>query len=120
MASTITPPRNTPDNPVALGTIITQVKDWIEKCGWIWVEAQVIEITRRKGFTQFLTLRDLDSQNSARVTCTAQILDAQGPITEGTTVTACVTPRLWQTNSSFSFECRELRAVGEGRLLAML
>lgn len=111
---------NSADDPLPLGQVIGKVKNWVERCGWIWVEAQVIELTRRKAPTQFLTLRDAVNENSARVTCSAAVLDAAGPLTEGATVVACLTPTVWAKTSQLSFECAEIRIVGEGRLLARL
>lgn len=112
--------RNTAETPQPLAVIVQQVKGWVERCGWVWVEAQVIEINRRAAPTQFLVMRDKNAEQSVRVTCTAMVLDAAGPLTQGTTVVACITPRVWAKDASLSFECAELRIVGEGRLLAQL
>ena len=49
---------NAADNPRSLAWVVNAVKGWVERCGAIWVQAQVIEITRRSSPTQFLTLRD--------------------------------------------------------------
>lgn len=112
--------RNSPDTPQPLGAVVEQVKGWVERCGWIWVEAQVIELRRRTAPTQFLTLRDASREHSARITCSSRVLDAAGPLTEGMTVLACVTPQVWAKDASLSFECAELRISGEGRLLVQL
>lgn len=111
---------NSPESPQPLGRVVDQVKGWIERCGWIWVEGQVIELRRRAAPTQFLTLRDQRSEHSATITCSTAVLDAAGPLTEGMTVLACLTPRLWVKGAKLSFECAELRIAGEGRLLAQL
>ena len=111
---------NTPDTPQPLGAVIEKVRGWVERCGWIWVSGQVIELRRRQAPPQFLTLRDSRSENSATITCSTQVLDAAGPLTEGMTVLACLTPRVWTKNTSLSFECAELRIAGEGRLLVQL
>lgn len=111
---------STPENPQPLGRVVQAVKGWVERCGPIWVEAQVIEINQRSGPTQFLKLRDKFAEVSATVTCSRAVLDAAGPITQGATVTAYVRPTVWSTSGSLSFECAELRPSGEGRLLAQL
>ena len=110
----------TPDSAVPLGRVVGQVKAWVERCGWLWVEAQVIELRRRRAPTQFLTLRDLTSNVSATVTCTAGVLDAAGPLAEGTQVVARLTPRVWAERAELTFECGQLQVAGEGRLLAHL
>ncbi len=108
------------DEPIDLAQIITQTKQWIERCGWVWVEAQIIELTRRNARIQFLTLRDLHCEISARITCTQQVLDAAGPLSQGTTVSAHIRPRLWTKTSQLTFECSQIVIRGEGRLLAQL
>lgn len=111
---------NTPETPKPLGVVVQQVKGWVERCGWIWVEAQVIELRRRQAPTQFLTMRDTRGDYSATVTCSTTVLDSAGPLTEGMTVLACLTPRVWAASGKLSFECAEIRIAGEGRLLAQL
>lgn len=112
--------RNSAETPQPLGAVVEQVRGWVERCGWIWVSAQVIELRRRQAATQFLTLRDARSEHSATITCSAAVLDAAGPLTEGMTVLACLTPRVWAKDARLSFECAELRIAGEGRLLVQL
>ncbi len=107
-------------HPQPLGRVVMAVKDWVGRCSEIWVDAQVIEIKRRSGPTQFLTFRDRIADMSARVTISAMVLDAAGPIPEGSRVTARVRPRVWERNSTLSFECLELVVAGEGKLLARL
>lgn len=109
-----------PEQPEQLGRIVNLVKGWVERCGRVWVEAQVIELNRRAGGTQYLVLRDRFAEISARVSCSTAVLDAAGPITDGMTVVAQIQPRVWPKNSSLIFECHELRVAGEGRLLAQL
>ncbi len=111
---------SSPEHPQPLGRVIQAARGWIDRLGAVWVEAQVIELKRRSSPTQFLVLRDKHADASATVTCSRQVLDQAGPITEGTTVAAWVKPTLWPNSAQFSFECRELRVVGEGRLLAAL
>lgn len=108
------------EEPQPLGRVVMAVKDWVGRLGEIWVDAQVIEIKRRSGPTQFLTFRDRIADVSASVTSSALVLDAAGPLPEGSRVTARLRPRLWDRNSSLSFECLEIRVAGEGRLLARL
>lgn len=112
---------SSPEQPVALGRVVQAVKGWVERCGAVWVEAQVIQINRRAGSsTVFMTMRDTLAQASASISCSTAVLDAAGPLTEGTTVTAWIKPTVWSKNGALSFECREMRIAGEGRLLAQL
>lgn len=114
-------PRNAPETAQPLAEVVSMLKGWVERCGWIWVEAQVIELRRRANYSmQFLTLRDSSQEVSAQATATNAVLDAAGPITEGTTVVACLRPRVWNKTARLSFECSVLEIAGEGRLLAEL
>ncbi|HMR48349.1 MAG TPA: exodeoxyribonuclease VII large subunit [Arachnia sp.] len=111
---------SSPEQPQPLGRIILAVRDWVGRLGEVWVDAQVVEIKRRSAPTQFLTFRDRLTESSVQVTTTAYVLDAAGPLPEGSQVVARVRPRVWERNGQLSFECLELRVAGEGRLLAQL
>lgn len=96
-------------------------KNWVERLSPIWVEGQLIEIKRRSGaVTQFLTMRDTLAEVSVTLSTSQAVLDAAGPITEGTVVSAWIRPTVWSKSGSLTFECRELRPSGEGRLLAAI
>lgn len=115
------PMPNSPDAPQPLGRVVTEVKGWVGRLGAIWVDAQVIELRRRAGATtHFIKLRDRFAEISATVTCSPTVLDAAGPVTEGVQVIAQLKPRVWEKNTSLTFECLDLRIAGEGRLLAEL
>lgn len=106
--------------PQPLGQVVRSLKEWVQRTGEIWVRAQVIEIRRRSQPTQFLTFRDRSRDVSATVTCSAFVLDAAGPLPEGSEVVARLRARLWEPTTSLSFECLELQVAGQGRLLAEL
>lgn len=112
--------QTSPESPQSLGRVVGEVKGWVGRLGSIWVDAQVIELRRRSGPTQFLTLRDRHVEVSATITCSASVLDAAGPLTEGAHVVALLRPRVWEKSASLSFECHDIRICGEGRLLAEL
>lgn len=109
---------NSPENPQPLRTIVNATREWVDRLGAVWVEGQLIEIKRRAGATQFLTLRDPLAEVSVTLSTSALVLDAAGPLAEGTVVAAWVKPVVWTKSGSLTFECRELRPTGEGRLLA--
>ncbi|SDE06795.1 Exodeoxyribonuclease VII large subunit [Auraticoccus monumenti] len=112
---------SSPEQPQPLRVIAHQVKGWIDRLGWVWVEGQLIQVNRRAGSaTVFLTLRDKLAEVSASVTTGPQVLDAAGPLTEGATVVARLRPSYYTPNGRLSYLCDEIRPVGEGRLLAQL
>lgn len=115
------PLESSPERPQPLRTVVAALKDWVERTGPVWVEGQIIEVKRRAGsVTHFLTLRDKLAEVSVSVSTSTAVLDAAGPLTEGTLVAAWVKPTLWSRNGSLTFECRDIRPSGEGRLLAHL
>ena len=115
------PLQSSPENPQPLRVVVSALKDYVERTGAIWVEGQVIQLTRRAGqVTQFLTLRDKLAEVSVKISTTTAVLDAAGPLFEGQVVTAWVRPTLWSRSGSLTFECRDIRPSGEGRLLAHL
>jgi len=116
----LVPIESSPDHPQPLRVIVDATKNWVERLGAVWVEGQIIELKRRSGVVQFLTLRDQTAEVSVTVTTTAAVLDAAGPIVEGTVVAAWVRPTVWAASGRLSFECRDLRPTGEGRLLAAI
>lgn len=111
---------SSPEQPQPLRTVVQATKAWVERLGAVWVEGQLIEIKRRSGVSQFLVLRDSLAEVSVTVSTTGAVLDSAGPITEGTVVAALLKPTVWSKSGSLTFECRELRPSGEGRLLAAI
>ena len=111
---------SSPENPQPLRRVAHLVKGWIERLGPVWVEAQLIEVSRRSGRTIFLTLRDRLAEVSVSVTVSPTTFDAAGPLTEGSTVVARLKPSYFEQSGRFSFSCDALTPVGEGRLLARL
>jgi len=115
------PLSSSPEQPQPLRAVLAATKGWVERLGSVWVSGQLIELKRRSGgVTHFLTLRDPLAEVSVQVTASTQVLDAAGPIAEGMEVVALVRPTVWSRNGSLSFECSDLRASGEGRLLAAI
>lgn len=111
---------STPENPQPLRTIAQAVRTWVERLGEVWVEAQVIELSRHRSGYAYVTLRDLTEQVSVKASCPLAVLDVAGPISANTTVVTRVKPRYWLKNGTLSYEMLEIRPSGEGRLLAHL
>ena len=105
---------NSPDSPQPLREVVRLTKDWVERLGAVWVQGQLIEIKRRAGSTQYLTLRDTVAEVSVKLSTSTLVLDAAGPLTEGTVVAAWVKPTVWMGSGQLTFQCRELRPSGEG------
>ncbi len=112
---------SSPEHPVPLGRVLSLVRQWIDRLGPIWVEAQLIEINRRAGTSSiFLTFRDRLAQVSASVRTSVATLDSAGPLNENATVVARLKPAFYEARGQFTFYCDAITPVGEGRLLAQL
>jgi exodeoxyribonuclease VII large subunit len=96
--------------------------EWISRLGWVWVEGQVTQVTRRPGQrTVFLTLRDPSADISLPVTCSGGLLDSvPGGLREGAHVVVHARPSFYAARGTLSLAADAIRPVGVGELLARL
>jgi exodeoxyribonuclease VII large subunit len=99
-----------------------KVGAWIAKLGWVWVDGQVAQLSRRPGSSVvFLTLRDPSADLSLTVTAHRDVLDAGAPeLAEGARVTLHAKPEFYPARGTLSLRADEIRQVGLGELLARL
>jgi exodeoxyribonuclease VII large subunit len=99
-----------------------KISEWITRLGWVWVDGQVAQITRRPGTqTVFLTLRDPAADMSLTVTAHRDVLDVGVPnLAEGARVVAHAKPDFFPGRGTLSLRADEVRQVGIGELLARL
>jgi exodeoxyribonuclease VII large subunit len=95
---------------------------WIAKLGWIWVDGQVAQITRRPGAsTVFLTLRDPSADISLTVTTNRDVLDLGAPdLSDGARILVHAKPDFYAGRGTLSLRADEVRQVGLGELLARI
>jgi exodeoxyribonuclease VII large subunit len=95
---------------------------WIARLGWVWVDGQVAQISRRPGNTTvFLTLRDPSADISLTVTTNRDVLDSGAPnLTEGARIVLHAKPDFYAGRGALSLRADEVRQVGLGELLARL
>jgi exodeoxyribonuclease VII large subunit len=115
-------PKSTADEPWPVRVVSQKVGHWIAKLGWVWVDGQVAQISRRPGSTVvFLTLRDPSADLSLTVTAHRDVLDAGAPeLAEGARVTLHAKPEFYPARGTLSLRADEIRQVGLGELLARL
>jgi exodeoxyribonuclease VII large subunit len=119
-AGAAVPLETSQESPVPVRTVLRLVGEWIGRLGKVWVEGQIAELTRRGG-TVFLTLRDPVAAVSARVICTAAVLDATSPPPDvGARVVIWAKPEFNSARGSFALTATQINAVGIGELLARL
>jgi exodeoxyribonuclease VII large subunit len=117
-----TVPPSTPERPWPVRVVSQRLGDWIGRLGWVWVDGQVAQISRRPGTsTVFLTLRDPAADLSLTVTTSRDVLDAGTPgLTEGARVVLHAKPSFYPARGTLSLRADEIRQVGLGELLARL
>ena len=115
-------PRSSADEPWPVRVVSQKVGAWIAKLGWVWVDGQVAQISRRPGSSVvFLTLRDPSADLSLTVTAHRDVLDAGAPeLSEGARVTLHAKPEFYPARGTLSLRADEIRQVGLGELLARL
>ncbi len=115
-------PQSTPDDPWPVRVVSQKVGAWVARLGWVWVDGQVAQISRRPGASVvFLTLRDPAADLSLTVTAHRDVLDAGAPgLAEGARVTLHAKPEFYPARGTLSLRADEIRQVGLGELLARL
>jgi len=99
-----------------------KIGGWIARLGWVWVDGQVAQVTRRPGTTVvFLTLRDPAADVSLTVTAHRDVLDTGAPsLAEGARIVVHGKPEFYAGRGTLSLRADEIRQVGLGELLARL
>lgn len=99
-----------------------RIGEWIGRLGWVWVDGQIAQISRRPGnSTVFLTLRDPSADLSLTVTTHRDVLDLGAPeLAEGARVVVHAKPSFYPARGTLSLRADEIRQVGLGELLARL
>jgi exodeoxyribonuclease VII large subunit len=118
----VTETTSTPEAPWPVRVVTQKIGAWVAKLGWVWVDGQVAQITRRPGSnTVFLTLRDPSADLSLTVTTNRDVLDLGAPnLNDGARVLVHAKPEFYPTRGSLSLRADEIRQVGLGELLARL
>ena len=112
----------TAEQPWPVRLLTMKIADYVEKMSVVWVEGQVVQLSRRPGArTAYLTLRDADVDMSLSVAMAVTALDAMpAPVTQGDRVVVQAKPTFWTQRGSLILDGRRIRPVGVGELLARL
>ncbi|MBK9101701.1 MAG: exodeoxyribonuclease VII large subunit [Austwickia sp.] len=111
-----------PENPWPVRLLSYKIGEYVERMPQLWVEGQVVQLTRRPGSTTcYLTLRDADVDMSLSVTISTYALDAMPvPLRDGARVVIQAKPTFWARRGSLHLDGRQIRPVGQGELLARI
>jgi exodeoxyribonuclease VII large subunit len=115
-------PRSTAEDPWPVRVVSQKIGAWIGRLGWVWVDGQVAQISRRPGATTvFLTLRDPAADLSLTVTTNRDVLDLGAPnLADGARVVLHAKPEFYPARGTLSLRADEIRQVGIGELLARI
>jgi exodeoxyribonuclease VII large subunit len=115
-------PRSSAEEPWPVRVVSQKIGAWIGRLGWVWVDGQVAQISRRPGAsTVFLTLRDPSADLSLTVTTNRDVLDIGVPeLAEGARVVLHAKPEFYAARGTLSLRADEIRQVGIGELLARI
>jgi exodeoxyribonuclease VII large subunit len=121
-APAATPPRSTAEQPWPVRVVSQRIGEWIGRLGWVWIDGQIAQISRRPGATTvFLTLRDPSADLSLTVTTSRDVLDLGAPaLAEGARVVVHAKPAFYPARGTLSLRADEIRQVGLGELLARI
>jgi exodeoxyribonuclease VII large subunit len=113
---------SSPEQPWPVRVVSQKLGEWIGRLGWVWVDGQVAQISRRPGnSTVFLTLRDPAADLSLTVTTNRDVLDSGAPnLAEGARVVLHARPAFYPARGTLSLRADEIRQVGLGELLARI
>ncbi|MDR2257153.1 MAG: exodeoxyribonuclease VII large subunit [Arthrobacter sp.] len=108
------------ENPWPLRRLAENLKAHIERAPATWIEGQLIEVSVRNGHA-FLTMRDLEVDNSLPLTLWSSVLRQLPERPEvGSRVVAQVKPSFFLKTGRLSMNVSDLKPVGLGDLLARL
>ncbi|MDY3127093.1 MAG: exodeoxyribonuclease VII large subunit [Corynebacterium sp.] len=113
---------NSAESPWPVSQVNSQVKSWIEKLGFIWVEGQLTQVNMKPSWKlSYLTLRDVEQEVSVQLTCPTDLLrNSPVPLKDGDRVVVHGKPAFYAGRGSFSLWTTEIRHVGVGELLARI
>ncbi len=98
-----------------------KLRDYIARLGRVWVEGQVVEVSRRSGTQVYLSVRDVDVDASVSVVITSALDRSLTPqLAAGQRVLLHVQCEYWVRNGRLMLRAGEVRPVGIGELLATL
>jgi exodeoxyribonuclease VII large subunit len=110
----------TAEHPWPVRLLSLKIAEYVEKMSVLWVEGQVVQLTRRPGQrTAYLTLRDPDVDLSLSVAIQTNALDAMPTeLAQGARVVVQAKPVFWTQRGTLMLDARQIRPVGVGELLA--
>ncbi|GAB3086839.1 exodeoxyribonuclease VII large subunit [Corynebacterium aquatimens] len=114
--------KSTPESPWSVAKVNENVKKWIERLGWLWIEGQLTQVNMKPTWRfSYLTLRDTQQEVSVELTANTDLLRRmETPLQDGDRVVVRGKPAFYAARGKFSLWVTDIRRVGEGELLARI
>ena len=110
-----------PERAWPVREISVKLRDYIARLNRVWIEGQVVEVSRRSGSQVYLTVRDVDVDASVSVVIASSLDRSMNPaLAAGQRVLMHVQCEYWVRNGRIMLRAGEIRPVGIGELLATL
>ena len=110
-----------PERAWPVREISVKLRDYIARLNRVWIEGQVVEVSRRSGSQVYLTVRDVDVDASVSVVISGGLDRSMNPpLAAGQRVLLHVQCEFWVRNGRIVMRASEIRPVGIGELLATL
>lgn len=115
------PDGSAPELAWPVRVLSTKLRAYVARLGRVWIEGQVVEVSRRSGQLVYVTLRDVDVDASVSVVLPSEVDRAMvPPLAAGQRVLLHVECEYWVRNGRLMLRAREIRPVGIGELLAAI
>lgn len=111
----------TPERAWPVREISVKLRDYIARLNRVWIEGQVVEVSRRSGSQVYLTVRDVQVDASVSVVIPSALDRGMKPaLAAGQRVLLHVRCEYWVRNGRLMLRAADIRPVGIGELLATL
>jgi exodeoxyribonuclease VII large subunit len=110
-----------PERAFPVRDLAARLREYVARLGRVWIEGQVVEVSRRAGNQVYLSVRDVDTDASVSVVLHAGVDRAMSPpLAAGQRVLLHVRCEYWTRFGRLMLRASEVRPVGVGELLATL
>ncbi len=120
-AAVSAPDGRSPERAWPVREVAVRLRDYIARLNRVWIEGQVMEVSRRSGSLVYVTLRDVAADVSVQVVLPAMVDRAMvPPLAAGQRVLVHVECEYWVKVGRLVMRGYEVRPVGIGELLAAI
>ena len=110
-----------PEQAWPVREISLRLRDYVARLHRVWIEGQVVEVSRPSGSLAYVTVRDVEVDASVSVVVPAAVdRSMKPPLAPGQRILLHVQCEFWMRNGRLMLRAGAIRPVGIGELLATL